>query len=152
MGKQTITFTRVFAAAHRLYPYEGKCANIHGHNYKAVVEIDAPVKSATGFIIEFDTVKAVIDELDHSLILSRSDPLLEVLDAQVAAHLSIVVVNFQPTTENLAMFLAQGIKDATDRETAKSTPATSAEEYGASVEVTLWETDSICARAIYPWD
>ena len=44
MSKIRITKKFRFEAAHALYGYDGKCKNIHGHNYKLFVTvIGAPV-------------------------------------------------------------------------------------------------------------
>ncbi|MEQ8237024.1 MAG: 6-carboxytetrahydropterin synthase, partial [Syntrophomonadaceae bacterium] len=32
-----VTVTQDFAAAHRLYGYQGQCANLHGHTWKVQV-------------------------------------------------------------------------------------------------------------------
>ena len=39
MSKIRITKKFRFEAAHALYGYDGKCKNIHGHNYKLFVTI-----------------------------------------------------------------------------------------------------------------
>lgn len=104
-----ISFKRHFYAAHRLAPpYEGKCGNIHGHNYQVTVEIEAEELGATGMVAEFDQVKAVIDLFDHTLILWGEDPLYEQI---YDLGLSIMPVPVNPTTEALAPHLAKMILD-----------------------------------------
>ena len=47
MSKIRITKKFRFEAAHALYGYDGKCKNIHGHNYKLFVTvIGVPVKAS----------------------------------------------------------------------------------------------------------
>jgi 6-pyruvoyltetrahydropterin/6-carboxytetrahydropterin synthase len=70
-----------FEASHRLFradwPQErndavfGKCARLHGHSYRLLVTLRGPVDPATGMVINFSDVKAVVREkvihrLDHS--------------------------------------------------------------------------------------
>lgn len=107
-----ITLKHQFSAAHRLFPYNGKCANIHGHNYQVKIEISGPV-SDNGLVLDFKAIKNIcggwIDETwDHKLLLSGEDPL--VVDENINAILSehgMVVVPFSPTAENMATFLSE---------------------------------------------
>ena len=70
------------------------------------------------------TVGAWIDrELDHRMILHRDDPVLPELRRQGEP---VVVVDFNPTAENIAKMIF-------DRAAAEGI---------AVVEVTLWETES----------
>jgi 6-pyruvoyltetrahydropterin/6-carboxytetrahydropterin synthase len=94
---QEIQFHRVFSAAHRLYPFEGKCANIHGHNWTAIVTIYAPVTQGPGFVIEFDHIKAAIDRFDHRLLLWVEDPLAGTMEKLPG----LLLTPDPPTTENL---------------------------------------------------
>jgi 6-pyruvoyltetrahydropterin/6-carboxytetrahydropterin synthase len=144
MKTQSVTFTRTFAAAHRLYPYEGKCANIHGHNYTVVATIDGPVDVSTGFVVEFDHVKQVIDALDHSLILQFDDPVYNhLLEIRAEAALAICAVSFMPTTENLAHHLAYAIRDVAE--------GTSGKQAVTTVSLELYETSSIMAKVVTQW-
>ena len=58
-----------FSAAHYLRNYVGKCANLHGHNYKVEVHVRGPKLNETGMLIDFADLKAatrkVVDYLDH---------------------------------------------------------------------------------------
>ena len=58
-----------FSAAHYLRNYAGKCANLHGHNYKVEVHVRGAKLNETGLLIDFADLKAatrkVIDYLDH---------------------------------------------------------------------------------------
>ena len=61
-----------FDAAHLLSFHEGKCRNLHGHTYQLEVQIQGPVDSSTGMVIDFgeisQIVKPIIKEYDHSFI------------------------------------------------------------------------------------
>ena len=58
-----------FSAAHYLRNYVGKCANLHGHNYKVEVHVRGAKLNETGMLIDFADLKAatrkVVDYLDH---------------------------------------------------------------------------------------
>ena len=62
-----------FEAAHRLPKHRGACKYLHGHSYKLEVGISGPVDINTGMIIDFKSLKGlvneiVIDRLDHSYL------------------------------------------------------------------------------------
>ncbi|WP_026422584.1 6-carboxytetrahydropterin synthase QueD [Actinokineospora inagensis] len=60
-----------FEAAHRLpnVPDGHKCARLHGHSYRVVVEVSGEVDPVAGWVMDFGDLKAavkpVIAELDH---------------------------------------------------------------------------------------
>lgn len=63
-----------FEAAHRLtrVPSGHKCARLHGHRYTVAVHLRGPVDEATGWVMDFAdlsaVVKPLIDELDHQYL------------------------------------------------------------------------------------
>ena len=58
MSKIRITKKFRFEAAHALYGYDGKCKNIHGHNYKLFVTIvGEPISNKSD--VKFGMVMAV---------------------------------------------------------------------------------------------
>jgi len=117
----TVRLTRVFHfdMAHVLINYPGKCKNIHGHTYKLEVTVkgilcneDASPKK--GMLIDFSDFKNLIQEeiishWDHALMIHQdSDPLL--LNVLKKNYEKIIIVPFQPTTENMVCELAAIIK------------------------------------------
>jgi 6-pyruvoyltetrahydropterin/6-carboxytetrahydropterin synthase len=66
----------MFAAAHRLPHYQGKCFNLHGHNYKLGVVLRGVPDAHTGIFVDFgDVEKAVkeqvLDLVDHTNLNDR---------------------------------------------------------------------------------
>src|ERR1700724_2888866 len=62
----------VFCAGHFI-SYEGdKCERLHGHNYRAAVEIEGSL-DVNFYVFDFITLKnrtkAITDELDHRMML-----------------------------------------------------------------------------------
>jgi 6-pyruvoyltetrahydropterin/6-carboxytetrahydropterin synthase len=59
-----------FSAAHHLRDYQGKCKNVHGHNWKVDVYVECDKLNDIGISIDFYDVrkalKGIIDHLDHS--------------------------------------------------------------------------------------
>lgn len=116
MAKIRITKQFNFEMAHALQNYDGPCKNIHGHSYELFVTvIGEPVSDSSnpknGMLIDFGDLKRltlsnIINKLDHALILNRNMPsnLIEALRAQFA---NIVLVDYQPTSENMLIDFAQ---------------------------------------------
>jgi len=67
-----VCVTREFSSAHFLRDYAGKCADLHGHNWKVEVYFRAPGVSANGIMIDFLDIGAaldgLLDRLDHGII------------------------------------------------------------------------------------
>lgn len=60
-----------FEAAHRLpnVPEGHKCANLHGHSFRAQVHVHGPVDDHRGWVMDFADIKVafkpLMDQLDH---------------------------------------------------------------------------------------
>lgn len=61
-----------FEASHQLPEYEGKCAHLHGHSYKLLVQVSGSTQELdrSGILLDFDELKlavhvAVVDRYDH---------------------------------------------------------------------------------------
>ncbi len=48
-----IVYKTEISSAHRIKNYNGKCRNLHGHNYFVIVEIDSENLDENGFVIDF---------------------------------------------------------------------------------------------------
>lgn len=75
-----------FAAAHRLPRYQGKCANVHGHNYRLGVSLRGEPDPYSGIFVDLGEVERVVKER----ILDRCDH----------GNLNDFIEN--PTAENIA--------------------------------------------------
>ena len=108
-----------FEMAHALRNYDGLCRNIHGHSYKMDITLAGqPLHDESspknGMVMDFGDLKRLVNEeiislLDHALVLNaKTDAqLVEVLKQN---YEKIVIVDFQPTTENLLNFIAGKIQ------------------------------------------
>jgi 6-pyruvoyltetrahydropterin/6-carboxytetrahydropterin synthase len=71
----------VFCSGHFI-SYEGdKCERLHGHNYRATVEIEGDLDEnqyVFDFIALKHRTKAITDELDHRMLLATRNPLIAV--------------------------------------------------------------------------
>lgn len=98
-----------FSYGHRVYGHESKCSKIHGHNGRVTFHCEAPSQDALGRVIDFSVIKITLcqwieDNWDHCFLVWENDPLKDKLLA-VDTDDSIVVVPFNPTAENMALFL-----------------------------------------------
>ena len=98
-----------FDAAHRLLDYVGKCSNLHGHSYVAIVGIESESMEpgSPGFVYDFGTLKRIIKEWidehwDHAAILHKKDPLVVCLREHVC---QVFEMDNNPTAEYMANHL-----------------------------------------------
>jgi 6-pyruvoyltetrahydropterin/6-carboxytetrahydropterin synthase len=120
-----------FCYGHRLLNYKGKCAHLHGHNARAVITLEGDSLDELGMLEDFSRVKRLVwewldDEIDHTLLLHRDDPVLPLLQA---AGERVRVTDENPTAEIIARMIFEFVAD-------RGFPVT---------DVTLWETDTSCA-------
>ncbi len=115
-----------FCYGHRLLDYGGKCKNLHGHNGRVLITLEAAALDRLGMVVDFADIKQVIqkwidDNLDHRMILRRDDPVVATLEEMGEP---LVLMDENPTAENIARLIA-------DHAVGKGLPV---------VEVRLWET------------
>lgn len=71
----------VFCSGHFI-SYEGdKCERLHGHNYRARVEVEGPLDE-NHYVFDFIALKnlsrALVDELDHRMMLATANRFIQV--------------------------------------------------------------------------
>ena len=130
-----------FEMAHALRNYDGLCRNIHGHSYKMDITLAGqPLHDESspknGMVMDFGDLKRLVNEeiislLDHALVLNAKTD-AQLVEALKQNYEKIVIVDFQPTTENLLNFIADKLK-AKLSERVKLT------------RIRLRETDTSCA-------
>jgi 6-pyruvoyltetrahydropterin/6-carboxytetrahydropterin synthase len=61
-----------FPAGHALRNYTGKCANMHGHNYRVQVAVRGPRLNEIGLLMDFSdlrrAIRAAAETLDHQFL------------------------------------------------------------------------------------
>ncbi|MCQ2575568.1 MAG: 6-carboxytetrahydropterin synthase QueD [Treponema sp.] len=120
-----------FAAAHFLRDYNGKCENLHGHNYKVYAHVRGEKLNEGGMLLDFTKLKAalrtVCKKVDHT---NLND--LEIFDQN-------------PSAERIAMFIYDGIIAELKNEGIDMTyKPESSESFLLGVDV--FETDTSRAR------
>lgn len=140
----TISKEFKFDAAHMLSNYEGKCANLHGHTYHGTVSITGPVSDETRMLLDYNTIKKIIDMFDHAIIFSaslRRNEAEEQLAAWARRHGMRVYVmpNEYPrtTAEDMARVIASTLKHEEPVGVSWSVTVRLSETDGSWAEVTL---------------
>jgi 6-pyruvoyltetrahydropterin/6-carboxytetrahydropterin synthase len=119
---RVIRVTREFSfeMAHALKNYDGPCRNVHGHSYRLFVTLTGtPVTEdenpKNGMIIDFTelkdiVLKKIIDLFDHSVVVSN-DYGHEKMEMMKKTFGNTVIVDYQPTCENLVADFAERLKN-----------------------------------------
>ncbi len=100
-----------FSAGHRVVGHESKCKHLHGHNYRVHFTIESKTGlDKIGRVFDFSAIKSTLcewleEQWDHKFLVWAEDPLLEPL--KNVDPESIVVLPFNPTAENMAVFLLE---------------------------------------------
>jgi len=120
-----------FAAAHFLRDYNGKCENLHGHNYKVYAHVRGEKLNEGGMLLDFTKLKTalrtVCKKVDHT---NLND---------------LPVFDQNPSAERIAMFIYDGIIEELKAEGIDMTyKPESAEAFLLGVDV--FETDTSRAR------
>lgn len=108
-----------FASAHQLREYQGKCENLHGHNWRVLVRVKGETLDKTGMLLDFGILKRIVkdslDRLDHRFL--NETPPFDTIN---------------PTSENLAKYLYVHLNTLLPD--------------GVSVhEITVWESEKCAA-------
>lgn len=129
----TVTREVQFCAGHRIYGHAGRCANIHGHNYRAALtyrsdrprtaDDQAAQLDRLGMVVDFGDVKAVdrwIDRnWDHAFVWHERDPVCiamfctfesddpAIQSGPETAQLKNYRLPYNPTAENMARHLME---------------------------------------------
>jgi len=119
MSKIRVTKEFTFETAHALWKYDGPCRNVHGHSYKLFVTlIGEPLNDTenpkNGMVMDFGDLKETVNReivriFDHAVVISNRLG-SEKLDAINKMFGNVLVVDYQPTCENLIADMADRIK------------------------------------------
>lgn len=110
-----------FSSAHALRGYQGKCENLHGHNYRVEVYVRGRKLNNIGLLIDFKELKAatrkVVDYLDHKNL----------------NELPPFEMEINPSAEEMAAFFLQEVGSQINDDRAQV------------YKVRVWETDTCAA-------
>lgn len=113
--KVLVTREFKFCSAHQLPFHGGKCARLHGHNYRMAVGLlgyihaDEPNNAQSGMVVDFSEIKSALADI------------MDAID-----HNSLNDLIFNPTAERLAEFMWLALK----------------KRFGSLLySIKIWETD-----------
>ena len=121
-----------FDASHRLMHYHGKCAHLHGHRWHVEVWLEGKVDDTTGILVDYNTIKFIIERFDHQTILNQDDPMVSC----ISQFQPVVTTNGDPTSERLAGLL----RDTIDAECRDSGLVAHV------VRIRVWESETCFAE------
>jgi len=108
-----------FEMAHALWNYDGLCRNLHGHSYILKVTVKGkPLTDSNnpkfGMVMDFGDLKAIVkqeilDVVDHAVLLYKDAAIEKVAQLPQMSE-RLIVVDYQPTCENLLFDFADKIK------------------------------------------
>lgn len=120
MSNIRITKQFSFETGHALYGYDGKCKNVHGHSYKlSVTVIGTPITDSNnvkfGMVIDFTDLKKIVreeivDVFDHATVFNKNTPHIELANELKSRDHHVILVDYQPTSENMVIDFAAKIK------------------------------------------
>ncbi len=105
-----------FSSAHFLRGYRGKCEDLHGHNWKVEVYVQARKPDKIGMVMDFKDLKMELNKV------------LEKLDHKCLNDLAYFK-KFNPTSENIAQYIYNNLKPAVK----------------GLKSITVWESHNSCA-------
>ncbi len=112
----SIRIESYFSSAHFLRGYRGKCEELHGHNWKVEVTVEAKKLDKIGMILDFKDLKTELLEI------------LETLDHKCLNNIAYFK-KVNPTSENIAQYIYKKLKSTVPK--LKS--------------ITVWESHNSCA-------
>jgi 6-pyruvoyltetrahydropterin/6-carboxytetrahydropterin synthase len=109
-----------FAAAHRLLNFQGKCEQLHGHNWKVEVFLRAERLDSAGLVRDFGEIKAITHEVLNGLDHQYLNELLPFKEEN-------------PSSEHIARYLFNELSRRLNDDWARVS------------RISVWESDSACA-------
>ena len=133
-----------FCAGHRLLGREGRCAYLHGHNYRVEVEVEAIAGGtevdAVGRVVDFSLIKRRLlgwldEHWDHAFILWDEDR-TALAAVRLAEPTKYFLLPWNPTAENMARYLLEVVAPHVLKDLGV-----------VARRVAVWETEESCAIA-----
>jgi 6-pyruvoyltetrahydropterin/6-carboxytetrahydropterin synthase len=119
MARIRLTKEFTFESAHALEGYDGKCRHIHGHSYRFYVTVIGepvtdPANPKCGMVMDFGELKALVNEevvepMDHAFVMRRTESADAVDRVLREGFGNVVLVDYQPTCENMLADFASRI-------------------------------------------
>ncbi len=92
-----VMIERNFSSAHQLRGYQGKCENLHGHNYRVEIFARGRELNNIGLLVDFGELKSAADEI------------VQYLDHRNINELPPFDKELNPSAENLARYILEHV-------------------------------------------
>ncbi len=116
-----INIITTIAAAHRLRGYKGKCEEIHGHNWKIEVYVQADKLDDLGMVVDFKVLK------------KKTEQFLKIYDHKYLNDIA-PFDEINPSSENLARSIYKELSKKINNKICKVS------------KVKVWESDDAAAN------
>lgn len=98
---------------HRLSKNKERCFSIHGHNFIILVGIKAKKLNENDMVLDFSLLKEIVndylDDLDHCLILNKTDEKLALQLEKL--EMRVMILDHDPTAEKLSENIFDWVKN-----------------------------------------
>jgi len=118
----------IFCCGHFISYAGHQCERLHGHNYRASIEVEAPLDKQDFYVFDFVAFKAcakeITDELDHHMLLATKNAIIHIEETSERVRVTYrdrewvfprgdcVLLPIENTTaELLARYLASRLTD-----------------------------------------
>ena len=109
----------VFSSAHQLKGYQGKCEELHGHNWKVEVEVEGKKLDSIGLLIDFKELQQIV----HTVLGKLDHRFLNDIKAFKGTN---------PSSELIAKYIYSELKNKLPSQVTL-------------VSITVWESEKACA-------
>jgi 6-pyruvoyltetrahydropterin/6-carboxytetrahydropterin synthase len=147
----------VFSAGHFITFDGDVCERLHGHNYRVAAEVFGPLDE-NHYVVDFialrDTLKALVDELDHHMLLPTDHPLIRVVADERSVEVTfeerrwvfprgdcILLPVANTTTELLARYLGMRLLDDLQKRTGTRPKSVRIEVDECFGQVGVWKNE-----------
>lgn len=146
----------VFCCGHFI-SYDGhQCERLHGHNYRAAVEVEGPL-TADWYVFDFTALRArakeITDELDHHMLLATTNPVITL--EETAARVRVRYKDREwlfPRGDCVLLPIENTTAELIARYIAGRLAAALRERYGFTPEVMRVEVEeSVGVSATFEW-
>lgn len=149
----------VFSAGHFITYNVDTCERLHGHNYRVGVEVVGPL-DVNHYVIDFvwlrDTMKSLVDELDHRMMLPTTHSQIHVQhdDREVTVRFRdrrwifplddcVLLPVANTTSELVAEYLGNRLLGRIEKETSVKPTGVRIEVDECFGQTAVWETSTV---------
>jgi 6-pyruvoyl-tetrahydropterin synthase len=129
-----ISVERTISMGHRLPSYNGICAYPHGHNVSVIAQVE--VNEFYDFKTLDNWLDAIIKDFDHAMVLHAEDEFARI-HAQFFGGARLVLLNVEPTTENIASYIFTQLQNYSQQFTVSYVTVQETAKYGATADVAV---------------